>query len=170
MAALTLLSSVTAVGAGTSQNLAGTYEDFTFQLVNNSLGTLAAGATTAGSQTVTVTSTTGLLANMLVTGTGIPAGATVLSVTNSTTFVMSTGATATNTGLTITYYGQITAIQCDLEGSLDSNNWFPMATITKTTIGAATSVHQRPVLYIRANLLTLTGYGTPSITILGINK
>ncbi|MFZ9399952.1 MAG: beta strand repeat-containing protein, partial [Opitutales bacterium] len=62
---------------------------------------LAAGATTAGSTDVTVTSTAGLVANMRVTGTGIPAGAYVVSVTNATTFVLSAPATASATGLTL---------------------------------------------------------------------
>jgi hypothetical protein len=55
-------------------------------------------ATTAGSTTVTVASTTGLLAGMNVFGPNIPGGATVVSVTNSKAFVLSAAATATATG------------------------------------------------------------------------
>jgi len=58
---------------------------------------LAAGATTLGSATVTVTSTAGLQPFMRVSGTGIPAGAYVVSVTNATTFELSAPASATTT-------------------------------------------------------------------------
>jgi hypothetical protein len=61
-------------------------------------------STTSGSATVTCTSTLGLTSGMSLTslGTGIPASATVLSVTNATTFVMSSAATATRSGLAVT--------------------------------------------------------------------
>jgi autotransporter-associated beta strand protein len=62
---------------------------------------LAAGVTTVGGTTVTVTSTAGLQPFMRVTGTGIPAGAYVVSVTNPTTFELSVAATEANTGLAI---------------------------------------------------------------------
>ena len=55
---------------------------------------LAAIATTLGGNTVTVTSTSGLLAGMVVSGPNIPAGSTVVSVTNGTTFVINSAATA----------------------------------------------------------------------------
>jgi autotransporter-associated beta strand protein len=64
--------------------------------------TLTGGGTTNASATVTVASTAGILPGMAVTGTGIPVGATVLSVTNATTFVLSANATATNTAQTFT--------------------------------------------------------------------
>lgn len=64
--------------------------------------TLAAGATTNNSTTVTVTSTASVVAGMLITGTGIPAGTFIASVSNGTTLVLSAVATATNTGLTLT--------------------------------------------------------------------
>lgn len=54
-------------------------------------------ATTSASTSVTVPSTTHIRAGMKVSGTGIPALATVASVTNSTTFVLSAAATATGT-------------------------------------------------------------------------
>jgi autotransporter-associated beta strand protein len=59
---------------------------------------LANGATTMGSATVTVTSTTGLLVGMTVVGAGIPDGALVVSV-GTGTFNLSIPATATATGL-----------------------------------------------------------------------
>lgn len=64
--------------------------------------TLAGGATTDTDATVTVTSTTGLKTGMAVSGTNIPAGATVASVTNATTFELSAAATGTGSSITIT--------------------------------------------------------------------
>ena len=58
-------------------------------------GSLAGAATTNTSTTVTVTSTVGLQSGMQIAGTGIPAGAYIVSITNSTTFVISAAATAT---------------------------------------------------------------------------
>ena len=56
---------------------------------------LAGAATTNTSTTVTVTSTAGLQSGMKIAGTGIPAGAYIVSITNATTFVISSAATAT---------------------------------------------------------------------------
>jgi hypothetical protein len=61
----------------------------------------SAGETTNGSSTITVSDTTGLAKGMSVSGAGIPSGASVNSVTNSTTFVISSNATATATGVAI---------------------------------------------------------------------
>lgn len=63
---------------------------------------LSSGATTSASATITVTSTTGVVAGMLITGAGIPDGTFVASVSDATTLVLSKVATATATGLTIT--------------------------------------------------------------------
>ena len=56
---------------------------------------LTSSTTASGDATVTVSATTNLKVDMLITGTGIPAAATVLSITNSTTFELSANATAT---------------------------------------------------------------------------
>lgn len=53
--------------------------------------------TTSGDATVTCTSTASLRKNMYVTGTGIPANARILSITNATTFELNANATATAT-------------------------------------------------------------------------
>ncbi len=63
---------------------------------------LAAAATTANSNIVTVTNTAGLLPGMPVSGPNIPAGAFVASVTNGTTFVLNVNATAAATGQSLT--------------------------------------------------------------------
>ncbi len=54
-------------------------------------------STTNGSANVTTTSTTGLVAGMDIVGPNIPAGSTISSITNGTTFVISNNATATAT-------------------------------------------------------------------------
>jgi autotransporter-associated beta strand protein len=53
-------------------------------------------STTSGSASVTVGSTAGLTPGMLVTGPGIPIGATVAAVTSSTAFTLSVNANATS--------------------------------------------------------------------------
>lgn len=59
--------------------------------------------TTSGSSSIVLTaaSTNGLIVGQSLTGPGIPAGATVSSNTNATTFVASANATATATGVTL---------------------------------------------------------------------
>ena len=60
-------------------------------------------STTVGSTTVNVASTTGLLAGMtLIGGPGLPAGATVAAITNSTSFTISSAALQTRSGETAT--------------------------------------------------------------------
>ncbi len=67
----------------------------------------AGGATTNASAAVTVTSTAGMLVGMPITGTNIPAGATVTAITSATALTISANATGTGTGLTFntTQYG-----------------------------------------------------------------
>lgn len=67
---------------------------------------LAAGATTSASKTVTVTSTAAAFPGAEISGTGIPANTFIKEVTNGTTLQLSKAATATNTGLTLTISGQ----------------------------------------------------------------
>jgi hypothetical protein len=52
--------------------------------------------------TVTVASTTGLVAGMQVSGVGIPPSTTILSITNATNFELSANATATNAAASLT--------------------------------------------------------------------
>ena len=59
--------------------------------------------TTNTDATVTMDSTSNVKPGMYVYGTGIPADATVLSVTNATTFELSANATASNTNTTLTF-------------------------------------------------------------------
>ena len=64
-----------------------------------------------GDATVTTSDTSEIWVGQPVSGVGIPSGATVLSITNSTTFELSANATATSTGVTLTFspfFSQIT--------------------------------------------------------------
>ena len=78
----------------------GTGPDILYQTVPTSLS-LTSVTTTSGSTTVTCADTTSLAAGWTVTGTNIPTGTTVASVTNSTTFVLSAAATGTASGQTL---------------------------------------------------------------------
>ena len=59
--------------------------------------------TTVSSVTVTTGNTTTLSAGMAVSGTGIVPGTTIASITNSTTFVLSQFASATGTGVALSF-------------------------------------------------------------------
>lgn len=59
--------------------------------------------TTSGDATVTMDDTSELFVSMSVSGTGIPSGATISSITNSTTFELSANATASNTNTTLVF-------------------------------------------------------------------
>ena len=58
--------------------------------------------TTNGSPNITTADTSQLWVGLPVSGAGIPSGATISSITNATTFVISANATATATGVTLT--------------------------------------------------------------------
>jgi len=60
-------------------------------------------STTSGSTTVTVTDTSDLKVGMLVYGAGIPADATIASITNATTFELSAAATATASSVNLAF-------------------------------------------------------------------
>lgn len=64
--------------------------------------TFAGGATTTGSNVVTMTSTTGLIPGQTISGTGIPANSYIVAVTSGTGITISQNATATGTALTLT--------------------------------------------------------------------
>lgn len=67
--------------------------------------------TTSGSPNITTADTSQLWVGLPVSGAGIPVGATISSITNATTFVISANATATATGVDLTIsplFSQIT--------------------------------------------------------------
>ena len=67
-----------------------------------SLPTGVTGSTTSASPNITVSSGVGIVAGLNVSGAGIPAGATVVSITG-TAMVISANATATASGVTLTF-------------------------------------------------------------------
>ncbi len=79
---------------------------------------LTSGATN-GTTTVTCATTTGLIPGMLISGTNIPSGATISSVTNSTTFVINCAATGSGTGLSLTAAG-VTLTGCTTTSASNS--------------------------------------------------
>jgi flagellin len=98
------------------------------------------GATaTNASTSVTVSSTSGLVAGMNVSGAGIPAGATIASVNSGTTFTLSVAATAASPELTFTggvkastVYGTV-SLNSDKEFTLNPGaNAYPTEITTAT--------------------------------------
>jgi hypothetical protein len=71
----------------------------TAQTANLTGASALANSATTGTTTVTTASTAGLAVGMSITGTNIPSGATVASITNSTTFELSVAASGTASGL-----------------------------------------------------------------------
>ena len=82
----------------------GSTNEYVISVINpNSSNSLTTGSTTLGSFIVTVASTAGLQAGMPVFGAGIALGATVLSVTDATHFVMSLPSILTASSQTYQY-------------------------------------------------------------------
>ena len=66
--------------------------------------TSTTGSTVNGSTSITVASTTGILVNQVVAGSGIPTGATAVGLSSATrTVTLSTAATATASGVSLTF-------------------------------------------------------------------
>jgi hypothetical protein len=64
-----------------------------------------------------------------------------------------------------------TAVTVDLEGSLDDTTWFQLArhafsAAEITAESAMFHVVDKPVRYVRANLIALTGGTAPTVTVL----
>lgn len=91
------------------------------------LSVTLANATLASSITVTVTDTTGLAVGMFVTGNGIPTGATVATITPSTSFTLSIAATITGSS-------SLTA---------STNNTFPASLVENSDFVTAWSLDPR---------------------------
>lgn len=84
--------------------------------------------TTNTSTTVTTASTANIYLNQPISGTGIPGGATVVSIDpNGTDFVISSAATATNTGVTLTFSDFLTQLTSPFAGAVGCgflDGWF----------------------------------------------
>lgn len=83
------------------------------------------GNTTSGSANVSsVSSMVGVVEGMAISGTGIPAGTKIVSITSTSAFTMSANATATNTATTLTIVGDtmnIALIKSGSTGTWDAN-------------------------------------------------
>jgi hypothetical protein len=86
----------TAVDSGAAAVLADGSDTGNGNFTNNTVDT------TSGSTTATMNDTSVLVAGCTISGTGIPASATVASITDAVTFELSAPATATNTNITAT--------------------------------------------------------------------
>jgi len=102
--AVTNTAYTTALGGFDSGITVGSTNEYVISVINpNSSNSLTTGSTTFGSTIVTVASTTGLQVGMSVFGAGIAPGATVLSVTDATHFVMNLPSTLSASSQTYQY-------------------------------------------------------------------
>jgi hypothetical protein len=142
---------------------------------------LAAGA--GSTTTITVTSTTGLVAGMAVTvtaGTGVFAPGTIVSsVTNSTTFVVSTAPTTTLSGATIvattpysTLWMQSKAFRLTFSGTTSAVQNANAIAASKIITNAVTSGNPSPIcsnVDLNATLVT-NGVGATGQTTITVNS
>lgn len=92
----------------------------TLKVTNTDSVTTLTGNTTNGSKNVTgLSSTSGLSAGMLVSGTGIPSGAKIASITNGTSLVLSANATATGTAVSLNFQWPAATVKVHVAGILD---------------------------------------------------
>lgn len=134
--------------------------------------TLGTGATTNTSRTVTVSSTSTLSVGQAISGTGIPAGAYITQISNSTTIIISSAATATNSGLTFSFGTALTVgrtfagAQADAyanhdHGATDAGHSHTIGTAsTLFTIGGA-----GPISYVVAGTNQATSTATTGVTV-----
>ena len=127
--------------------------------------------TTSGSATVTCASTTGLWPGMLVAGTNVPTGTTVISITSATTFVLSANATGSGSALTLSA-GGLTLSGCSITSgsatvTCPSTAGLVGATTLSLTSGATTSGSANVSCASTAGLqvgMTVSGTGIPANT------
>lgn len=108
---------------------------------------------------------TGLGRTLSASGTGAIALLTNVSTTGA--------GSATNLSTTylnaiiqlIIVSGSLTVISCDLEGSLNGSGWYNIVNLALAVNGTAVRSNIVPFIYLRANLVTLTGT-SPVISIL----
>jgi hypothetical protein len=65
---------------------------------------------TSNTTTVNHNANANIVVGLEVSGTGIPVGTTIVSITSTTAFVISNAATATNTNVTLTFAGPLTSL------------------------------------------------------------
>lgn len=97
-------SSTAAIGGGDSTTVTfdfGTITGNTFNSATGKYGTDLSATTIDGNTTITVGSTANLAVGAAISGAGIPGGATIVSITNGTDFVISEAATADGSGVAL---------------------------------------------------------------------
>jgi hypothetical protein len=116
---------ITAVGTNTVTMSAG---------ASNTTAQTPTGYTSSGSVTITgVSSVTGIVAGQPISGTGIPAGATVVSASGTTIVIApATGATATSQ---VTFYGLLTAGSASITSVTSASSLIVGQPITSTGSG-----------------------------------
>lgn len=106
--AVTVPASAVPVGGGLQFSTTGNLPTGSLLTMPTAYTPVISGTTTAASPIVTVPATAYLTAGMAVTGTGIPAGTTILSINSATSITLSSAATAT--GATSLVFGGVPAI------------------------------------------------------------
>lgn len=92
----------------------------TFTVTNTNAVTTLTGNTTTGQASIAgLSSTAGLAVGMLASGTGIPAGAKIASITNGTSLVLTANATATATGVSVDFKWPAATVSVYATGILD---------------------------------------------------
>ncbi len=88
-----------------------------------------------------------------VTGTGAGTAVPVLNI-------------PTSYGIQVTFTGSPSTVTVALEGSLNNTNFFVLDSSTYGTTGDIVFVVDKTVRYMRANLTTLSGGSSPTVTVL----
>lgn len=159
----------------TPETVSGTLQNAPFQLFCTTTNTNTSVTVIAGGEEIK----TGVLyAGLPISGTGIPGGTTIASVTNSTTFVLSAAATATSAGVTLTVTPASAAVvgrivnpnitkgadvvltQTDALGRIDTKRWdgINFSGTVDLELLTTTAIFPR-----QGALLTLSGLSDPQL-------
>ena len=117
-------------------------------LINTDYNSGLNSTTTSGSSTVTVLSTANISVGEQVTGTGIPAGATVAGITDATHYTLSANANATGTN-SLVYLGT---------SDLIVHNWDPLTALSISSVIANNTTTNSVVNLVQ------TGNGTTALS------
>jgi flagellin len=126
--------------------------------------TLTLSTTTSGSNTITVSSTTGLVAGMAVSGAGIPAGTTVTSVNSTTGVTLNNNATVSaSSAATLSFTGGVKASTVYGTVDLDSEKQFTINPGINGYPTNATSISGNQFLF------STPGASNPSTDVISVN-
>ncbi|MES2474664.1 MAG: choice-of-anchor D domain-containing protein [Verrucomicrobiota bacterium] len=134
--------------------------------------------TVAGSTTLTCASTSGIVPQMKLAGNNIPAGTKVVSITSGTTLLLSTAATGSSTGLTLTASNKPVTVLSTGGGGLKVTLDAAASTVTANFRGVPV-VHALPpagaewrhyVIHVFTNSLFGTGVTVVDFYLDGVRK